>query len=96
MAIRSTLMRSWCISPSCASWRRPRPHSESNCPPRAVAPRMCGEVGVHHLEALRRHGRPAPEVNQIEMHPLILQERRELVQYCARVTTRHGSRSRLE
>lgn len=30
--------------------------------------------GVQHLEALKKHGRPMPTVNQIEMHPMIYQE----------------------
>ncbi len=29
---------------------------------------------VQHLEALKKHGRPMPTVNQIEMHPMIYQE----------------------
>jgi len=40
--------------------------------------------GIQHLEALRKAGRPAPSVNQIEMHPLIYSDRRELVSYCER------------
>jgi len=38
--------------------------------------------GLKHLEALQSHGRPRPAVNQIEMHPLIYQERKALVSYC--------------
>eukprot|EP00747_Dinoflagellata_sp_TGD_P167650 gnl/TRDRNA2_/TRDRNA2_192399_c0_seq1.p1 gnl/TRDRNA2_/TRDRNA2_192399_c0~~gnl/TRDRNA2_/TRDRNA2_192399_c0_seq1.p1 ORF type:complete len:341 (-),score=63.37 gnl/TRDRNA2_/TRDRNA2_192399_c0_seq1:103-1125(-) len=38
--------------------------------------------GVSHLEALRTQGRPAPALNQIEMHPLVYQERRGLLDYC--------------
>ena len=38
--------------------------------------------GVGHLEALREHGRPAPTVNQFEMHPLIYQKRYDLLDYC--------------
>jgi len=40
--------------------------------------------GVRHLEALREAGRPAPAVNQVEMHPVISPERQELVEYCRR------------
>lgn len=38
--------------------------------------------GILHLEALRKHGRPMPAVNQIEMHPLIYRKRESLVDYC--------------
>merc|ERR1711865_52176 len=38
--------------------------------------------GVAHLEALRAQGRPAPVLNQIEMHPLVYQERRSFLDYC--------------
>lgn len=38
--------------------------------------------GVHHLEAIRRTGRPLPSVNQIELHPFTQQ--RPLVDYCRR------------
>lgn len=38
--------------------------------------------GVLHLEALKASGRPLPVVNQIEMHPLIYQERRSVIEYC--------------
>jgi diketogulonate reductase-like aldo/keto reductase len=38
--------------------------------------------GVKHLEALHKNARQMPVVNQIEMHPLIFQERRELLEYC--------------
>lgn len=34
--------------------------------------------GVQHLEALKKHGRPMPTVNQIEMHPMIYQETEKL------------------
>lgn len=37
---------------------------------------------VRHLTALADHGRPIPVMNQIEMHPMILAERKELVEYC--------------
>jgi len=37
---------------------------------------------VTHLEALATHCRPTPVVNQFEMHPLIYNERLELVEYC--------------
>jgi len=39
-----------------------------------------------HLVALRKHGRPMPTVNQIEMHPMIYKERKLLCDYC----TEHG------
>jgi diketogulonate reductase-like aldo/keto reductase len=35
-----------------------------------------------HIEALVSHGRPLPTLNQIEMHPMILDERQDLVKYC--------------
>mmetsp|Transcript_112278 Transcript_112278/g.349870 ORF Transcript_112278/g.349870 Transcript_112278/m.349870 type:complete len:277 (-) Transcript_112278:9-839(-) len=38
--------------------------------------------GRKHMEALRNHGRPLPAVNQIEMHPLVYEERKPLVDYC--------------
>jgi diketogulonate reductase-like aldo/keto reductase len=38
--------------------------------------------GVKHLRALRQYGRPAPAVNQFEMHPMIYQERQALLKYC--------------
>eukprot|EP00434_Breviolum_minutum_P001329 symbB.v1.2.001170.t1/scaffold60.1/size581591/10 len=38
--------------------------------------------GVQHLEALKASGRPLPVVNQIEMHPLIYQERKPVIEYC--------------
>ena len=38
--------------------------------------------GIPHLEAIRQAGRPMPVLNQIEMHPLIYQERKELLDYC--------------
>ena len=38
--------------------------------------------GVHHLEAMRRAGRPLPAVNQIELHPFAQQ--RDIVSYCRR------------
>eukprot|EP00435_Cladocopium_sp_Y103_P054551 s628_g17.t1 len=38
--------------------------------------------GVQHLEALKASGRPLPVVNQIDMHPLIYQERRSVIEYC--------------
>jgi len=38
--------------------------------------------GVQHLEALKKHGRPMPTVNQIEMHPMIYQERIPLLDFC--------------
>jgi diketogulonate reductase-like aldo/keto reductase len=38
--------------------------------------------GEHHLAALERHKRPLPAVNQIEMHPLIFNERKSLAEYC--------------
>lgn len=36
--------------------------------------------GVHHLEGLRKAGREAPTVNQLELHPFLQQ--REVVLYC--------------
>jgi len=36
--------------------------------------------GVEHLEGLRKAGRPAPSVNQIELHPLM--RKPEVVNYC--------------
>merc|ERR1712194_1855 len=38
--------------------------------------------GIKHLETLRKAGRPLPVVNQIEMHPLIYQDRLDLIEYC--------------
>jgi len=38
--------------------------------------------GVEHIEALRSHGRNLPVVNQVEMHPLVYQDRKRLVEYC--------------
>lgn len=38
--------------------------------------------GVNHLEALEKHGRPLPTVNQVEMHPMIWKEREQLLNYC--------------
>jgi diketogulonate reductase-like aldo/keto reductase len=38
--------------------------------------------GVHHLEAIRRSGRPLPTVNQIELHPF--EQQRSIVDYCRR------------
>ena len=40
--------------------------------------------GIPHLEAIREAGRPLPVVNQIEMHPLIYQRRKDLLEYCQR------------
>uniref|UniRef100_A0A7S0FMW8 NADP-dependent oxidoreductase domain-containing protein n=1 Tax=Pyrodinium bahamense TaxID=73915 RepID=A0A7S0FMW8_9DINO len=37
---------------------------------------------VAHIEALHNHGRPMPAVNQIEMHPLVYEARRPLLEYC--------------
>jgi len=36
--------------------------------------------GVHHLEGLRKAGRPTPSVNQIELHPQM--RRQDIVDYC--------------
>jgi len=38
--------------------------------------------GVNHLEAMANSGRPLPVVNQIEMHPLIFQQRLPLLKWC--------------
>jgi len=38
--------------------------------------------GINHLEALRKHGRVLPSVNQIEMHPMNYKERMDLLDYC--------------
>mmetsp|Transcript_5798 Transcript_5798/g.17127 ORF Transcript_5798/g.17127 Transcript_5798/m.17127 type:complete len:357 (-) Transcript_5798:122-1192(-) len=38
--------------------------------------------GIHHIRALAAFCRPAPAVNQIELHPLIYQDRAELVERC--------------
>mmetsp|Transcript_79007 Transcript_79007/g.256151 ORF Transcript_79007/g.256151 Transcript_79007/m.256151 type:complete len:330 (+) Transcript_79007:79-1068(+) len=37
---------------------------------------------VKHIKALSDHGRELPVVNQIEMHPLVYQERRPVLEYC--------------
>lgn len=37
---------------------------------------------VRHIKALEDHGRPLPVMNQIEMHPMILAERQNLLDYC--------------
>ncbi|CAE7243580.1 unnamed protein product [Symbiodinium sp. KB8] len=39
--------------------------------------------GVPHLEALRSSGRQLPVVNQIEMHPMVYQERKPVLEFCA-------------
>eukprot|EP00439_Symbiodinium_sp_Y106_P075217 s97_g14.t2 len=39
--------------------------------------------GVQHLEALRSSGRQLPVVNQIEMHPMVYQERKPVLELCA-------------
>jgi len=36
--------------------------------------------GVHHLEGLRKAGRPTPSVNQIELHTQM--RRQDIVDYC--------------
>jgi len=38
--------------------------------------------GKKHIEALRKHGRPLPAVNQIELHPLNYRNRASLLDYC--------------
>ena len=38
--------------------------------------------GIEHLEVLRKAQRPMPVVNQIEMHPLVFAQRRDLLDYC--------------
>lgn len=40
--------------------------------------------GIEHLEVLRLANRPMPAVNQIEMHPLVYEQRRDLLEYCQR------------
>jgi len=40
--------------------------------------------GVKHIDALIAHTRPLPVVNQFELHPMILQKRQALVDYCQR------------
>merc|ERR1712146_451709 len=37
---------------------------------------------IDHIAVLEEHGRPLPTVNQIEMHPLIYNDRRRLLDYC--------------
>lgn len=37
---------------------------------------------IRHLKALEEAGRPAPAVNQIELHPLILKKNAPVVDYC--------------
>lgn len=39
-------------------------------------------MNVEHIEALVQHQRPLPVVNQIEMHPMIWEEREGLLNYC--------------
>ena len=36
--------------------------------------------GVQHLEGMRKASRPAPAVNQIELHPL--KQQQHIVEYC--------------
>merc|ERR1712060_639883 len=38
--------------------------------------------GVAHLQALEKHGRPMPAVNQVEMHPLNWKSRTDLLEWC--------------
>jgi diketogulonate reductase-like aldo/keto reductase len=38
--------------------------------------------GIRHLQALATKGRPRPVVNQIELHPLVYQQRKPLLEYC--------------
>lgn len=38
--------------------------------------------GVQHLKALADYCRPAPVVNQVELHPLAFSARQDLVRYC--------------
>ena len=40
------------------------------------------DFDIHHLETLASHGRPLPEVLQLELHPLNFQKRTELIQWC--------------
>lgn len=38
--------------------------------------------GKKHLEALDKHGLVAPAVNQFELHPMVMKDRSEVVEYC--------------
>lgn len=40
------------------------------------------DFDIHHLETLASHGRPLPEVLQLELHPFNLHKRLELIQWC--------------
>lgn len=40
------------------------------------------DFDTHHLETLASHGRPLPEVLQLELHPFNFQKRRTLIQWC--------------
>ncbi|OEU07943.1 Aldo/keto reductase [Fragilariopsis cylindrus CCMP1102] len=37
---------------------------------------------IRHLEVIRINNRPMPTINQIEMHPLVYKQRKELIDYC--------------
>jgi len=37
---------------------------------------------IQHIEALRENNRPLPTVNQIEIHPLLYNRRKPLLDYC--------------
>ena len=37
---------------------------------------------IHHFEAIEANGRPLPQLNQIELHPLNYKSRKELLNYC--------------
>lgn len=40
------------------------------------------DFDIHHLETFASHGRPLPEVLQLELHPFNFQQRTKLIQWC--------------